>query len=116
MRMTAKYKAALAVSRDAGINPALMTQEQLYDELAEKAYRWDKTRWYKIVLREWAKPKIALRVIAHPSVLGELVASIESALKKLVDIEDVSKPYPNHEDTGKRVYLTGRVKVKAKKS
>lgn len=110
MRLTQKYKTAIKLA--CSIDPAMDTphsQDEIYEFLQNHDYLWDsKTKsWSKKVLKPsiFDNPDdgfVRIRIMAHPDNLPKIEGLIDLAFDSVIE---VSKPYPNREDVGQRVYL-----------
>lgn len=121
-KLTAKRKAALEAAKVAGINPAKLDSEALYEALEAEGYFWyPKAGAFKAEAKQTSEFELPdgtptgvfkIRLMAHPAKLPALVKRLEIAISEygIGQITEVSeKTYPNRAGAGERQYLSGKM-------
>lgn len=112
MRKTQKYLAGLKTLEKCGLPQTGYTNDELYQTLEDENFYWDGKA--KTWVEKKIKPSIfdnpndgfaRIRIMAHPDNLDE----IEKKIRSVFGVIEGSKPYPNREDVGQRVYVLVKI-------
>lgn len=121
MRRTAKYTQGVKVLRELGESFIGLDNEKVNGQLEEKGYYWDaeQSQWIKgnppstsifETDEGLGTGTFRLRVMAHPSDLTNTLKALRTAFQQAgIQVEDVSKEYPNRRGRGVRVYITAKL-------